>query len=95
MTRSAWDAAIEDYYAEHDSVGIGARRPRAVSADRGDRQGEPAGAPEDTVARLWRVRQVIDDPEGHHDWVIDGVVDLDASDEAGELVLATTAMHRL
>ena len=35
------------------------------------------------------------DPEGHHDWVIEAVVDLDASDEAGELVLATTAMHRL
>ena len=57
--------------------------------------GEPVGAPEDTVARLWRVRQTLDDPEGHHDWVIDAVVDLDASDEAGELVLATVAMHRL
>ena len=41
------------------------------------------------------VRQTIHDPEGHHDWVIDALVDCDASDEAGELVLATVAMHRL
>ena len=47
------------------------------------------------MARLWRVRQVLDDPAGHHDWVIDAIADLDASDEAGELVLATTSMHRL
>ena len=45
--------------------------------------------------RTWRVRQTIHDPEGHHDWVVDAVVDLDASDEAGELVLATEAMRRL
>ena len=32
----------------------------------------------------WRVRQTLHDPEGHHDWVVDAVVDLDASDEAGE-----------
>ena len=95
MTRSAWDAAIEEYYAEHDALGtVGdARGPSMLIVETAT--GEPAGAPEDTVARLWRVRQVLDDPEGHHDWVIDGIVDLDASDEAGELVLATTSMHRL
>ena len=85
MTRSAWDTAIEDYYAEHDSVGTAgdARGPSMLVVE--PTTGEPAGAPEDTVARLWQVRQVIADPEGHHDWVIDGIVDLDASDEAGEL----------
>ena len=95
MTRSAWDSAIEDYYAEHDSLGTAgdARGPSLLIVETAT--GEPAGAPEDTVARLWRVRQVLDDPEGHRDWVIDAIVDLDASDEAGELVLATTAMHRL
>ncbi|HEU4812580.1 MAG TPA: DUF3516 domain-containing protein, partial [Nocardioides sp.] len=95
MTRSSWDAAIEEYYAEHDSVGTGsdAHGPKLLIVE--PATGEPAGAPEETVARLWRVRQVIDDPEGHHDWVIDALVDLDASDEAGELVLATTAFHRL
>ena len=40
-------------------------------------------------------RQTIHDPEDHNDWVIEAVVDCDATDEAGELVLATTAMRRL
>jgi superfamily II RNA helicase len=95
MTRSAWDAAIEDYFEEHESLSTSsdARGPRLLIIE--PATGEPPGAPEDTVARLWRVRQVLDDPEGHHDWVIDAVADLDASDEAGELVLATVAMHRL
>ncbi len=95
MTRSVWDAAIEGYYAEHDTLGTGAeaRGPKLLLVE--PETGEPAGAPEETVARLWRVRQVLDDPEGHHDWVIDAVADLDASDEAGELVLASVAMHRL
>jgi hypothetical protein len=44
---------------------------------------------------LWRVTQTVADPAGDHDWVIEAVADLDASDEAGELVLPTVAMHRL
>ncbi len=86
MTRSAWDAALEEYYAEHDTVGTGAdaRGPQLLRI-----------TPESSPRRVWKVRQTIEDPEGHHDWVIDAVVDLDASDEAGELVLMTTAMHRL
>jgi hypothetical protein len=86
MTRSVWDAAIEEYYAEHDSVGTAgdARGPKLLEIT-------PETAPE----RVWKVRQTLDDPEGHHDWVIDAVVHLDASDEAGELVLLTTAFHRL
>ena len=40
------------------------------------------------------MRQTIHDPQGDHDWVIDAVIDVDASDEAGELVLATVAMQR-
>jgi len=83
MTRSAWDAAIEDYYAEHDRVLLDpdARGPGllAIAAS----------------GRTWRVTQTIHDPSGHHDWVIEADVDLDASDEAGELVLRTVAMRRL
>jgi len=41
------------------------------------------------------VRQILHDPEGHHDWIIEATVDCDASDEAGALVLATTAVRRL
>jgi hypothetical protein len=41
------------------------------------------------------VRQTLHDPEGDHDWVIEAVVDLDASDDAGEPVVLTRAMRRL
>jgi superfamily II RNA helicase len=96
MGRSVWDAAIEAYYAEHDSVVVDgdARGPDLLDIGP-ERTGEPVGAEEGTTARLRDVRQTIHDPAGDHDWVIDAVVDCDASDEAGELVLATAAMHRL
>ena len=83
MTRQAWDAAIGDYYAEHDSVGTDsdARGPDLFVLER--------------TGRRWPVRQTLADPAGHHDWVIEAEVDVDASDELGELVLVTTAMRRL
>ncbi len=83
MTRSLWDAAIEDYYAEHDEIGLDAeaRSPRNLHIDRsGD---------------IWRMRQTLADPDGDHDWVIDAEVDVIASDELGEAVVTATAMHRL
>jgi len=43
----------------------------------------------------WRVQQILDDPEGFHDWRITADVDLPASDEAGELVLTVTGLVRL
>ncbi len=94
--RSVWDAAIEEFYAEHDRVGIDAdaRGPDLLHVGE-ERVGEPVGAPEGTTARIREIRQTLHDPEGHHDWVIDAIVDCDATDEAGELVLATVAMHRL
>ncbi len=96
MGRSVWDAAIEDYSAEHDSVLTDgdARGPDLL--DVGDEHaGEPAGGEEGVSARVRDIRQTIHDPEGHHDWVIDAIVDCDASDEAGTLVLATVSMRRL
>ena len=96
VVRSAWDAAIEAFYAEHDRVGLDAdaRGPELITVG-AERVGEPVGAEEGTEARVRDVRQTLHDPQGHHDWVIDAVVDCDATDEAGELVLATVAMHRL
>ena len=43
----------------------------------------------------WTVRQLLDDPAGHHDWHIDAVVDLAASDERGEVALLVTDAGRL
>ena len=34
----------------------------------------------------WKVRQIIDDSDGDHDWAITGVVDLDATQSSGEVV---------
>ncbi len=83
MTRRMWDDALEAYYAEHDSVGTGpdARGPDLIQLSR--------------EARTWHVRQTLDDPAGDRDWVIEADVDLDATDEAGEAALTTTAMRRL
>ena len=55
-----WQEAIEDYFDEYDSIGIGpdARGPALLQITR-----EPG---------RWLVRQVIDDPEGDHDWATGG-----------------------
>ncbi|QYJ05139.1 DUF3516 domain-containing protein [Nocardioides panacisoli] len=81
FTRDQWDAALEEYYAEHDEVrtDADARGPDLFRLDR------------DT----WEVVQTLHDPEGHHDWVIEAVVDPDASDLAGEAVVRTTALRCL
>ena len=34
----------------------------------------------------WKVRQIIDDSDGDHDWAIEGIVDLDATQDTGEVV---------
>ena len=83
MTRSAWDAGIEAYYAEHDEVLLDAdaRGPDLLRVDR--------------TGRSWPVTQTLHDPAGHHDWVIEALIDVDASDEIGELVLVTQAFRRL
>jgi hypothetical protein len=83
MTRADWDAALEEYYAEHDFLGAG---PDARGPDHFHVRVE---------GRTWKVRQTLDDPEGHHDWVIEAEVDLDATDEVGEAVVLATAMRRL
>ncbi len=83
MSFADWDAALEEYYDEHDQIGLGA-----------DARG-PALHVVTEHGRRWEVRQIIDDPAGNHDWSITAAVDLDACDEAGELVLHVTGFARL
>ncbi|MDQ7909236.1 DUF3516 domain-containing protein [Phytohabitans sp. ZYX-F-186] len=67
----AWEAALEPYFAEHADIGTGpdARGPALLMIDQGrDR---------------WTVRQILDDPAGHHDWAVTADVDLAESDELG------------
>ena len=41
----------------------------------------------DRAPAVWRLRQIIEDPDGNHDFAIVGTIDLDASDAAGEPVV--------
>jgi hypothetical protein len=84
MDRTAWNDALDAYYDEHDSVGIGP-----------DSRGPGLLVVNELAGRRWEVRQVLDDPAGNHDWSILAEVDLNASDETGDLVLRTLAMERL
>ncbi|WP_067248004.1 DEAD/DEAH box helicase [Microbacterium resistens] len=81
----AWDAALDGYFAEHDEIltGADARSSALLLIDETD------------GGRRWRVRQILDDPAGDHDWGIAAEVDLDASDEAGEAVVTLTSVDRL
>jgi hypothetical protein len=87
MTAAAWEEALGAYWDEHESMGNGpeARSPELLLIDRAAEAGE---------ARAWTVRQIVDDPEGHHDFAIVATVDLDASDAAGEPVLRTQSFAR-
>jgi hypothetical protein len=67
----AWREAMAEYFDEHADLGWGpeARAPGLLVID------EQPGR--------WVVRQIFDDPEGHHDWGMSAEVDLAESDEAG------------
>lgn len=79
-----WPAALDDYYAEHDEIGTG---PDARSAARLVIDEQPA----DRVG-FWRVRQILDDPAGHHDWAIIAEVDLEASADEGAPVITVLSV---
>ncbi len=84
----AWADLLDDYFAEHEDLddGPGGRSPALVTIAPGK------GA---DGQRVWRCRQAFADPEGVHDWGFDAEVDLDASDEAGEVVMRVTRIGRL
>ncbi|KQV24844.1 RNA helicase [Yonghaparkia sp. Root332] len=85
--QAAWPDALDAYYADHESIGT-AGNARSASLIRIDET--PTDAP-----GTWRVRQVIDDPAGDHDWGIDAVVDLAASAEQGVAVVRVEGLNRL
>ncbi|WP_068425230.1 DEAD/DEAH box helicase [Piscicoccus intestinalis] len=68
----------------HDVIGTGpdARGPGLLRIER-----EPA-------ERRWLVEQILDDPDSDRDWRLFAQVDLDATDELGELVLVVTDLDR-
>ncbi len=79
----AWEEALADYFAEHESIDIGpdARGPHMLQIEQEE--------------KLWRVRQVLADPEDDHDWGILAEVDLAESDAEGRAVIRVTDVERL
>ncbi|HEU5483485.1 MAG TPA: DUF3516 domain-containing protein, partial [Microlunatus sp.] len=77
-----WETAMAGYFAEHTTIqtGADARGPALLVIDR--------------QATTWQVRQVLDDPDGDHDYSITAEVDLAASDDAGEAVVRLTGVGR-
>lgn len=75
-----WPSLMDDYFAEYADLGLdgAARSPKMITIRE---QG-----------RYWHVRQTIDDPNGDHGWALVGVVDLDATDAAGEVRLSELEM---
>ncbi|KAB1646519.1 MULTISPECIES: DEAD/DEAH box helicase [unclassified Pseudoclavibacter] len=84
LDAAGWQQALDRYREQYDAIGFDAkaRSPRLLEID-------------ETNPRVWTVRQRLEDPEENHDWQITAEVDLDASDEAGEAVVRTLAMHEV
>lgn len=82
-TAERWAEIGEEYFDDHAEVGTGAdaRGPALLIFDR-----QP---------QVWRVRQILDDPAGDHDWGFDVEVDLAASDEEGAAVLRIVDAGRM
>lgn len=74
--------AMDDYFEEYADLDTGpaARGPEFFSVEQ--------------TGRAWAVRQIIKDPEGDNSFAFSGVVDLDASDEAGEVRFSSLDIQR-
>jgi len=87
FTEQQWNAALEGYYEEHDEIltDAAARSAKMIVVD------ETPAASEG----VWRVRQILADPAGDHDWGISADILLEASARAGVAVVRVTAVERL
>jgi Domain of unknown function (DUF3516) len=80
---AGWPDALDAYFDEHDAIGTG---PDARSSARILIDEEPT---------VWKVRQIIDDPDENHDWGIRAEVDLAASADEGVAVVRVLGLDRL
>ncbi len=78
LTADAWQDAHAEYLTEYADLGTGpaARGPALFRVTEGPDR--------------WVAEQLLDDPEGDHDWRITAELDLAATDEEGEPVLVVT-----
>ena len=79
----AWADALEPYFETYDAIGVGpdARGPALLMIEQGRER--------------WTVRQILDDPDGDHDWGISAEIDLAASDEIGAAAVRITDVGQL
>jgi superfamily II RNA helicase len=83
MDAQAWNDALGAYFDRHDAIATdqAARSPALLQIER-----SPG---------LWRLRQVVVDPDEDLDWGITAEVDLAASDDVGAAVLTVTGFGPL
>lgn len=93
-----WDEALGRYWEEYDWLGTD-QAARAVALAPLDEQPDDSAlaavgvserlreALERSGRKVWLATQVLEDPEGDHDWRLVALVDLTASDEAEQVVL--------
>lgn len=74
-------AALDAYFDEYADLDLGpsARGPHYFSVE--------------TSGRRWKAEQIIKDPEDDKSFAFEAVVDLDASDEVGEVVLSSLSIR--
>ena len=93
-----WDEALARYWDEYDWIGTDTAARAAALAPLDEAPDEQAlavagvsqrliEALERSGRRVWLATQVIEDPQGDHDWRLCALVDLTASDEAERVVL--------
>ncbi len=73
-----WEDTLDGYYDAHEYINTdaAARSPELFILDDTHERNE----------HTWKVRQIIDDTDGDHDWAIEGVIDLEATQNSGEVV---------
>jgi len=79
----AWASALDEYFDAHSEIGTGpdARGPGLLLIEAGRER--------------WRVRQILDDPAGDHDWGISAEVDLATSDANGSAAIRIVEVGQL
>ena len=73
-----WDDALDAYFAEYASMRVDAEARSAQYSVIDDAR---------HAEGVWEFRQILLDPEGNHDWAVEGIVDLAQSEELGEAVV--------
>jgi superfamily II RNA helicase len=88
-TAEDWDEALGDYYDEHATIGTGpdARGPKLLFIEENELNSNQD--------KIWKVRQILDDPAENRDWVLTAEVDLAASDAAGWAVVRVLDFARM